>query len=152
MSPAKCGSSTPICNNVELKLSGAAIQRHRLAIPPRIQKLGGSKDIEGRLRTTFDLIEKGGQLSSKPLEDALNEIRNYFTPSLGKDHGRVVLKGAKPHLKERLTKFREELKAHQEKVEKQLQGHLDESLKQIIEYYLPRVVENPPDAMRGGGS
>jgi hypothetical protein len=119
---------------VELKLSGAAIQRHRLAIPPSIQKLGGSKDIEGRLRTTFDLIEKGGQLSSKPLEDALNEIRNNFTPSLGKDHGRVVLKGAKPHLEERLTKFREELKAHQQKVEKELQGHLDESRKQIIEY------------------
>jgi hypothetical protein len=45
---------------VELKLSGAAIQRHRLAIPPSIQKLGGSKDLEGRLRTTFDLIERGG--------------------------------------------------------------------------------------------
>ena len=77
---------------VELKLSGAAIERHRLAIPSSIQKLGGSKDLEGRLRTTFDLIEKGGKLSSKPLEDALNEIRNDLTRSLGKDHGRVVLK------------------------------------------------------------
>ncbi|MGH6895841.1 MAG: hypothetical protein ACREJ5_04760 [Geminicoccaceae bacterium] len=134
---------------VELKLSGAAIQRHRLAIPPSIQKLGGSKDIEGRLRTTFDLIEKRGQLSSKSLEDPLNEIRKNFTPSLGKDHGRVVLKAAKPHLEKRLTKFREELKAHQKKVEKELQSHLDESRKQIVEYYLPRVVENPPDAMRG---
>jgi len=38
---------------VELKLTGAAIQRHRLAIPPNILKLGGSKDLEGRLRTTF---------------------------------------------------------------------------------------------------
>jgi hypothetical protein len=134
---------------VELKLSGAAIQRHRLAIPPSIQKLGGSKDIEGRLKTTFDLIEKGGQLSSKALEDALNEIRKNFTPSLGKDHGRVILKVAKPHLEERLTKFREELKAHQEKVEKELQDNLDESRRQIVEYYLPHVLQNPPDAMRG---
>jgi hypothetical protein len=66
---------------VELKLSGAAIQRHRLAIPSSIQKLGGSKDLEGRLRTTFDLIERGDKLSSKALEDALNEIRK-MTPSL----------------------------------------------------------------------
>jgi hypothetical protein len=109
---------------VELKLTGAAIQRHRLAIPESIQKLGGSKDLEGRLRTTFDLIEKGGQLSSKALEDALNEIRKNFTPSLGKDHGRVVLKAAKPHLEERLAKFRDELKAHQEKVEKSCKGSL----------------------------
>ena len=134
---------------VELKLTGAAIQRHRLAIPPSIQKLGGSKDIEGRLKTTFDLIEKGGKLSSKVLEDRLNDIRKNFTPSLGKDHGRVALKAAKPHLEERLKVFRDELKAHQLKVEKELQGKLDESRKQIIDYYVPRVVESPPDAMRG---
>ena len=87
---------------VELKLSGAAIQRHRLAIPPNILKLGGSKDLEGRLRTTFDLIEKGGRLSSKRLEDELNEIRKNFTPSLGKNYGRVVLKSAKSPLEKRL--------------------------------------------------
>lgn len=134
---------------VELKLSGAAIQRHRLAIPSSIQKLGGSKELEGRLRTTFDLIEKGGKLSSKALEDALNEIRKNFTPSLGKDHGRVVLKAAKPHFEERLMMFREELKAHQEKVEKELQGQLDKSRKQIVDYFVPGVVAKPPDAMRG---
>jgi hypothetical protein len=134
---------------VELKLSGAAIQRHRIAIPRSIQKLGGSKDLEGRLRTTFDLIEKGGKLSSKALEDTLNEIRKNFTPSLGKDHGRVVLKAAKPRLEERLSKFRDELKAHQEKVEKELQGQLDESRKQIVDYFAPRVVASPPDAMHG---
>jgi hypothetical protein len=82
----------PYLQYVELSLTGAAIQRHRLAIPASIQKLSGSKDLEGRLRTTFDLIEKGGKLSSKPFENALNEIRKNFTPSLGKDHGRVVLK------------------------------------------------------------
>ncbi len=134
---------------VELKLTGAAIQRHRLAIPPSIQKLGGSEDLEGRLRTTFDLIEKGGKLSSKALEDALNDTRRNFTPSLGKDHGRVVLKAAKPHLEKRLVEFRKKLNEHQETVRKELQGQLDESRKQVVDYYLPRVVENPPDAMRG---
>ncbi len=139
----------PYLQYVELSLTGAAIQRHRLAIPPSIQKLGGSKDLEGRLRTTFDLIEKGGKLSSKPLEDALNEIRRNFTPSLGKDHGRVVLKAAKPHLVARLEAFRRQLKAHQEAVAVVLQKHLDESRKQIVDYYLPRAVATPPDALVG---
>src|SRR5438132_12250329 len=58
----------PYLQYVELSLTGAAIQRHRLAIPPSIQKLGGSKELENRLRTTFELIEKGSKLSSKPLE------------------------------------------------------------------------------------
>lgn len=134
---------------VELKLSGAAIQRHRLAIPPNILKLGGSKDLEGRLRTTFELFEKRGELSSKKLEDELNEIRRNFTPSLGGDHGRVVLKAAKPYLAKRLEELRANLRAHQKSIAKDLQSHLDESRQQIVNYYLTRVIENPPDALRG---
>jgi len=60
-----------------------------------------------------------------------------------------VLKAAKPHLERRLEEFREELRTHQEKIEEELQGQLDESRKQIIDYYVPRVVASPPNAMRG---
>ena len=139
----------PYLQYVDLSLTGAAIQHHRLTIPPNIQKLGGTKDLENRLRTTFELIEKGSKLSSKPLEDALNEIRKNFTPSLGKDHGRVVLKAAKPHLVARLAEFRVKLDAHQKAVEPDLQKHLDSSREQIVAYYLPRVIEAKPDALLG---
>ncbi len=134
---------------VELKLTGAAIQRHRLAIPPRIQALGGSKELEGRLRTTFDFVEKGGPLSSKVLETELNDIRKNFTPSLGKDHGRVVLQSAKPHLEQRIAGFLKSLEVHQKKVQDELQDKLDASRKEVVDYYLPRVLEAPPDALLG---
>src|SRR5947208_1685269 len=81
---------------VELRLSGAAIQRHRIAIPKNIQNLGGDEGVQSRLKTTFDLIERESTLSSKPIEDELNEIRKNFTPSIGKEHGRVLLKAKKP--------------------------------------------------------
>lgn len=139
----------PYLQYVELSLTGAAIQRHRLAIPASIQKLGGSEELEKRLRTTFDLIEKGSKLSSKPLEDSLNDIRKNFTPSLGKDHGRVVLKAAKPHLLVRLKNFRAKLDAHQKTVAADLQKHLDASREQVVAYYLPRVIESRPDALLG---
>lgn len=139
----------PYLQYIELSLTGAAIQRHRLAIPPNIQKLGGSQDLENRLRTTFELIEKGSKLSSKPLEDALNEIRKNFTPSLGKDHGRVVLKAAKPHLVARLKDFRIKLDAHQKAVAADLQKHLDTLKEQIVAYYQARVIEAKPDALLG---
>ena len=139
----------PYLQYVELSLTGAAIQRHRMAIPEKIQKLGGSKELENRLRTTFELIEKGSKLSSKPLEDALNEIRKNFTPSLGKDHGRVVLKAAKPHLVTRLKEFRIKLEAHQKSVAEDLHKHLDTSREQIVAYYLPRVMAAKPDALLG---
>src|SRR3990172_5989244 len=92
---------------------------------------------------------RGRKLSSKPLEDALNDIRKNFTPSLGKDHGRVVLKAAKPHLLKRLEEFRTKLKTHQTAVAADLQQHLNKSREEIVDYYLLRVVETPPDALLG---
>lgn len=140
----------PYLQYVDIKLTGAAIQKHKVAIPKVLQNLGASKDLEGRLRTTFDLIEKGGTLSSKALEDDLNDIRKCFTPSLGKDHGRVVLKSAKALLIQRLEKLREKLEAHQKRVEDELTQKLNDSKKQVVAYYLPLIRDNPPDALVGG--
>lgn len=139
----------PYLQYVELSLTGAAVQRHRVRIPKELQNLGTSKDLEGKLKTTFDLIEKGSSMSSKALEDELNEIRKNFTPSLGKDHGRVVLKSAKHHLTKRITELRTKLEAHQKKVEAELQAKLDESKKQVVDYYVPLAKASPPDALLG---
>lgn len=139
----------PYLQYVELSLTGASVQRHRVRIPKELQNLGTSKDLEGKLKTTFDLIEKGSSMSSKVLEDELNEIRKNFTPSLGKDHGRVVLKAAKPHLTKRIGELRTKLEAHQKKVETELQAKLDESKKQVVDYYLPLAKASPPDALLG---
>jgi hypothetical protein len=51
---------------VELRLTGVAIQRHRIAIPKVIQNLGVDEGVQSRLKTTFDLIERESALSSKP--------------------------------------------------------------------------------------
>ena len=139
----------PYLQYVEMSLTGAAIQRRKLGIPASILTLGGSKDLEGRLRTTFDLIEKGGKLSSKPLENTLNEIRKNFTRSLGNENGRVILKSAKPSFVNRLNDFCERLEWHRADVEAGLQQHLNESKNTIVDYYLPRVIKTPPDALIG---
>lgn len=134
---------------VEMNLTGAAIQRHRLAIPPSIQTLGGGEYLEGRLKTTFDLIERDGKFSSRGLEKSLHGIRKNFTPSLGKNHGRVLLKAVKPHFEKRIECLREKLTEHQETVKQKLQDELDDSRKQIVDYYVPQVIKDPPDVMRG---
>ncbi len=139
----------PYLQYVELSLTGAAVQRHRVRIPSELLNLGASEDLQGKLKTTLDLIEKDSSLSSKPLEDELNKIRKNLTRSLGKNHGRVVLKSAKPRLQERLDKLRKDLEGYQEKVEEELQAKLDESKEQVLKYYLPLVRENPPDELLG---
>ena len=140
----------PYLQYVELSLTGAAIQRHRIRIPKSIPGLGSSTDLEGRLQTTFDLIETSGSFSSNALETELNEIRKNLTPSLGKDHGRVVLKSAKTHLNQRIEEFRAKLTKHQETIRTDLQKYLDESRKQVVDHYLPIAMSQPPDELIGG--
>jgi hypothetical protein len=139
----------PYLQYVELRLTGAAINRRRIAIPKMIQNLGADDIVQSRLKTTFDLIERESALSSKPIEDELNEIRTNFTPSLGKDHGRVLLKAQKPLFEARLVDLRAKLESFQSEVRSRLQAKLDSSREEIVKYYLPRVIANPPDAFTG---
>jgi hypothetical protein len=130
---------------VELRSTGAAINRHRIAIPKVIQNLGADENVQSRLKTTLDLIERESALSSKPIEDELNELRKNFTPSLGKDHGRVLLKAQKPLFEKRLAELRAKLEKFQSEIRTKLQEKLDSSRDEIVKYYVPRVVTNPPD-------
>lgn len=139
----------PYLQYVELRLTGAAIHRNRIAIPKIIQNLGADESVQSRLKTTFDLIERESTLSSKPIEDELNEIRKNFTPSLGKDHGRVLLKAQKLRFETRLSELRTKLEKFQIEVQGKLQEKLDSSRDEIVKYYVPRVLENPPDAFLG---
>lgn len=134
---------------VEMTLSGAAIQRHKLKIPKPLQDLGAGDDLEGRLKTTFDLIEKGSSISSKTLDKKLKEIRETLTPSLGNKHGRVVLKSVKPMLEENIAELQKMIEEHQKEINEGLAEQLDSSKEAIVEYYLPLVVSNPPKALFG---
>jgi hypothetical protein len=139
----------PYFQYVDVSLTGIAIQRRRIPIPRSVQNLGSDASIQSRLNTTFALIERENALSSKPIQDELNKIRNDITPSLGKDHGRVMLKAQKPLFERRLAELRVKLEKFQGAVKENLQKHLDASREEVVNYYLPRVMESPPDSLSG---
>ena len=134
---------------VELSLTGAAIQRNKLNLPRAIQKIGLDKELEGRLKTTFDLLDKNGSASSQDLEKELREIRNDYTPSLGKNHGRVILKKALPRFEKRIAELRTKIEEHQESLACKLEEELEKSKEMIVKYYLPVVQKNIPDHLYG---
>lgn len=140
---------TPYIQYVDIQLTGCAIQRRRVEIPKSIRGVGAAAEIEGRLKTTFDLIEKSSEVSSQELERELNEIRDDLTRPLGKPWGRVMLRAVRPRFDQRIGEFRKNLEAHKKRVEGDLAKHLNESRKQVIEYFLPLVKKSPPDALVG---
>lgn len=139
----------PYLQYVELKLTGAAIQRNKVKIPNELQKLGSDGNLEGRLHTTFDLVDKEHKLSSKSLDDELGEIRNSFTPKVGK-YDRMVLKKKKTSLEKCLDQFREKLETHRKEVGRKLEEYIEKSRKQVVEYYLPLAMKEPPTFLIAG--
>jgi len=139
----------PYIQYVTISLEGCAIQRRKVKMPRSVLDMGESGEILDRLHTTFDLIEKNSSVSSKTLEADLDEIRKNFTRSLGKPWGRVLLRARRDDFDKRIEAFRERLKKHQEKVRDELQTYIDSSRASVVEYYLPIVMERPPDALLG---
>ncbi|MCY4363572.1 MAG: hypothetical protein OXE42_15565 [Gammaproteobacteria bacterium] len=132
---------------IELELKGAALQRRRLTIPQSVLELDDSEELQDRLRTTFEVIEKNSHISwsSERLENNLNWIRDDLTKKLPNGAGRIVLKSEKPQLDKRLEEFRNELEQHRELVWEELRETMEKALEQIVKYYLPRIMESPPD-------
>jgi hypothetical protein len=139
----------PYIQYVEISLTGCAIQRRRVEIPRSIQRIGAGDEIQRRLRTTFDLIERESSVSSKALEDELRQIRDDFTRSLGPPWGRVLLRSARPRFDKRIEAFRATLLKHKTQVEAGLKAMLSKSREQVLSYYLPLVKVSPPDALLG---
>lgn len=129
---------------VELSLRGAAIQRQRVQIPKILHGLGDNQELEERIKTTFDLIDKDSDVSSKKLEEELKKIRDNFTPSLGKDKGRVILKSKLAIFEKLIKGFRDKIEIHKLVIKQNLQSHIGQSKQSIIQYYISRILQFPP--------
>lgn len=138
----------PYIQYVDVSLTGCALQNKRVKIPKSVQKLR-NKEIEDRLKTTFDLIEKNCSISSKKLDDELDQIRDNLTKSLGKPWGRVMLKSARATFDDRIKALRERVEQHKQRVQSELEEYLERSKNQVVEYYLPLFEKEPPDVLIG---
>jgi hypothetical protein len=128
---------------VEVHMTGAAIQRQKIAMPRKLEAIGTTNtDLEGRFKTSFDLLAKDNQLSSKALEKELKTIRDQFTASLGKDKGRVLLHRNKDLFIERMAELIKKLQEHSVNVKDKLQASIDDSKKAIAKIYVPVLKEN----------
>ncbi len=139
----------PYIQYVEIRLRGCAIQRHRIVVPKSLQGIASSAVLASRLRTTFDLIEKSSESSSRQLEAALKEIRDTFTSSLGKPWGRVLLRARCPEFDKRVEELRERLAKHKKSVVESLAKHLKESQDKLVEHFFLLVQQSPPEALLG---
>jgi len=130
-------------------MTGAAIQRQKIAMPESLLAVStADTGLEGRFKTSFDLLAKGNELSSKKLEKDLKNIRDKFTASLGKDRGRVLLVRNKTLFLEKIALLESKLAEHGTNVKEKLQTNIDASKITIADIYVAVLKDNPVEDMQ----
>jgi len=138
----------PYLQYVEISLTGASLQSNKIEIPKTISQTDSDDDLSKRLRTTFSLIADSSDISSQSIDRKLDAIRKNITPSLGKGHGRVVLRSGKQYLVEQLDALDNEIEDHRQKVKAKLDECLNSSKKEIVDHYLSSAMNNPHQSLR----
>ncbi len=136
----------PYLQYVEIELRGCSIQRHKIQLPKSIIGLANNRDIENRLSTSFNLIDKDSKLSSKQLDDEVKALRDEFTRPLKKSD-RVILKNQRTAFDKEVMRINDLIDEHKENVRIQLDAELQGSLMQLVDYYLPIVMDRPPQIL-----
>ena len=138
----------PYLQFVELGLQGTELERKTYRIPRSLTEVGPFRDLDGRMKTTFELIatEQKTDLSARNLRAELDQIRKEYTRELPSaiGRGRVFLKARKREMRARLDQAQNNLKRHQGYLKTSLQQALDDSKGRVIDYYFPRLRETPP--------
>jgi hypothetical protein len=137
---------------VEITLDGCHLQHHKVNIPDEIVGLGADDDIVKRIHTTFDLITRDSDISSAELNEKLRQIREQFTPSLGKPWGRAILKWQRKEFDEAIASLEQELCFYKETVYEKIQDLMWKSIDDLIRFYVPRVIDNPPAVLKRRGN
>jgi hypothetical protein len=133
---------------VEVHLEGCAITRRQVQLPPSLLNLTDDKDLEARLRTTYNLIEKDSAISGREIRKKLDDLLNASAPSLGKPWGRVLLKAKKADFEKEITKLRQDIEAHKKKVEAEVGGHINQSIERIAKAWVKSVMASPPAELK----
>ena len=143
---------SPYLQFVELSLRGARVDRKRYAIPRTLTEVGRFRDLDGRMKTTFDLIaeESRNTVSAHEIEAQLECIRDEYTRALPREigKGRVFLKARKAEMKARIRDLGKDLDMHQNRLEGVPAGILDDSRWRVIQYYERLVSRSPPHGLR----
>lgn len=139
----------PYIQYVELSLKGCSINRHVVSIPNKIFNRDVSEELERRLHTKFDLIDKKSDLSGRTLRKELDGLRKKYLRPLGQPWGSVILRGKRNAFDAELETIRQEVAEHQKIVQQKLQEEIDKSMKQIVNAFWREVADDPPGDLFG---
>jgi hypothetical protein len=138
----------PYIQYVAVNLKGCSISRRQVQIPQYLLNLTDDKELESRLRTTFNVIDKTSSVSDSALKQELRLILEDFTSSLGEPYGRILLRAKRPEFDARVKALNEKVEIHKKTIKDKLQKEIENSIDRIVEAWVVHVLTSPPPQLR----
>ena len=140
----------PYIQYVDINLRGCAIERRKIRLPKTVINIASNEELGDRLSMTFDLVQRDGEDVWEALKTSCVRSERY-TQSRSESRGAGFCCERKDRtLTSGSEKLREKMQKHQENLRAKLKEHLNKSLTQIVEYFLPDVMASPPEALLAG--
>ena len=156
---------------VDFHFTGFRLSKKEMPIPADLMGLANDSDLKDRWKNSFRLFgtnegvevklpvrDKDGTIlkdahgndrtevcTERTLEREKLDIVRQFVVVIPK-YGSFILRNRRPDFDARIKRFEGRVDEFRQALEQQLEDQLEVSKKRLIEYLVPKVVENPPDS------
>ncbi|MFK0570278.1 hypothetical protein [Endozoicomonas sp.] len=136
---------------VEIEFEGGNIEQRVLQFSSDLKKalFSGNKEVGKRVRASYKLVEGLELKEFQAIKSELNELREHFAPSLGKQLGRVILKTRKSEFQNHIAELEKQLNDFKESAIDTINQGIDDSISALARELTPSIKNNPPTQLVG---
>lgn len=130
---------------IEITFKGARLEQTTIKIPRELLQGTQQKGLGDKLKATYPLFHEDFSKYTKPLKEQVDECRSRYTRALSKKYGRVMLVKEKAEFEKEIQAIRDNIEQYKNEVRHILNIQIEKTKLELIEYFTPIMLENPPE-------
>ncbi|KAA9023841.1 hypothetical protein [Niallia endozanthoxylica] len=132
---------------IEITFKGARLEQTTIKIPRELLQGTQNKGLGDKLKATYPLFHEDFSKYTKPVKEEVDKCRSKFTRVLSKKYGRVMLVKEKAEFEKVVQAIRDKIEQYKEEVSHILNLQIEKTKQELIEYFTPILMEQPPDQL-----
>ncbi|HMT08901.1 MAG TPA: hypothetical protein PKA82_12925 [Pyrinomonadaceae bacterium] len=135
---------------VEIHLEKCNLNSHRIPVPPDLLEMVSDVEVRERLNTSYRLVDRNSPIvrDFNGIIYAVNDLREEFTKSIGKHHGRVLKRSEKAKFEERVAAIKSTIEKAKGELLEALTTEIEKNCYRLAAVLSPDIIRNPPRSMR----
>lgn len=135
---------------VDIHLDKCSLNSHRIPVPPDLLELVSDAEVRERLTASYRLVDRDSDIvrDFNGITYAVNELRAEFTRSVGKNHGRILLRSRKEEFDKRVEAIKSTIELAKSEILESLTTEIEENCDRLAKVLAPDIIKNPPRSMR----